>query len=54
MGNGLYFELYALLDLEPMKRFECRSIACMRGGAGDSASECNLILLWTFDLDDWK
>ena len=35
MGNGMYFELYALLDLEKMKWFECRSTACMLSSVRD-------------------
>ena len=38
--NGYNFELYALFDIEPMKRSECWRDVCMLSGVGDGASEC--------------
>ena len=48
MGNGDYFELNTLFDLEPMMRFKCRSNTRVLGSACDCARECILNLLKTF------
>ena len=50
MGNGDYFELNTLFDLEPMKSFKCRSNTRVLGSACDCASECILNLLKAFCL----
>ena len=50
MGNGDYFELNTLFDLEPMKLFKCRSNTRVIGSACDCARECILNLLKAFYL----
>ena len=50
VGNGDYFELNPLFDLEPMKRFKCRSNMRVLGSACDCASECILNLSKAFYL----
>ena len=51
MGNGNYFELNTLFDLEPMKLFKCRSNTRVLGSACDCTNKCILNLLKAFYLD---
>ena len=50
VGNGEYFELNTLFDLEQMKLFKCRSNTRVLGNVCDCASECILNLLKAFYL----
>ena len=54
MSNIYDFALYALLNIEPMKRFECRSAMRVLRSTGDGASWCILNLLEPFAFGDGK
>ena len=54
MSNRYEFLLYALFDLEPMKRFECRSDMQVLRSAAVGESYCILDLLKAFEFGDGK
>ena len=54
MSHRCDLVLYALFDLEPVKRFECRSDMRVLRGASDGTKKCILNLLEAFELGDWK
>ena len=54
MSTRYDFVLYALFNLEPVKRFECNSDVRMLWSADADASQCILNLLEAFEFGDGK